>query len=288
MCHLPDYDMAGQDQSRTEADQLRPVAGIVLDVDGTLLDPGHRLSPANVAAVARARAAGLHVLLASGRSARALAGVLEMLAFDEGIAFNGALTFRLADGAIEALDGTPLDHEVAAGVLALAREHGIEAGWFELDGWHVRVIGPGAVEEAALTDEPPTLTPALPEGVTPPYKLMGIATTEEETAALHALRDRLPVTVTASFSHPRYLEITAPGTGKARAVRAAAARLGLEPSDLAAIGDAENDVEMLREAGVGIAMGNASDVVFAATPHRTAANDRDGVALAIDALLAAR
>ena len=66
--------MIGQDQSRTETDQLRPVAGIVLDVDGTLLDPAHRLSPANVAAVARARAAGLHVLLASGRSARALRG----------------------------------------------------------------------------------------------------------------------------------------------------------------------------------------------------------------------
>ena len=92
----------------------------------------------------------------------------------------------------------------------------------------------------------------------------------------------------ASFSHPRYLEITAPGIDKAHAVRAAAARLGLAPSDLAALGDAENDVAMLREAGVGIAMGNATDAVLAAAAHRTAANDRDGVALAIDALLAAR
>ena len=281
--------MLGQDQSRTEADQLRPVAGIVLDVDGTLLDPQHRLSPANVAAVARARAAGLHVLLASGRSARALEPVVAALGLAGPlIAFNGALTFRSADGAIEALDGTPLDRDVAADVLALARAHGIEAGWFELDGWRVRTIGAGAIEEAMLTDEPPTEAPELPDGAGPPYKLMCIAVTAEETAALHALRDRLPAAVAASFSHPRYLEITAPGTDKARAVRAAAARLGLAPSDLAAIGDAENDVTMLREAGVGIAMGNATAAVLAAAPHRTAANDRDGVAQAIDALLAAR
>ena len=281
--------MIGQDQSRTETDQLRPVAGIVLDVDGTLLDPAHRLSPANVAAVARARAAGLHVLLASGRSARALEGVVAALELDGPlIAFNGALTFRPADGTIEALDGTTLDRDVAADVLRLARAHGIEAGWFELDGWRVRSIGPGAVEEAMLTDEPPTESPDLPDGAGPPYKLMCIAVTADETAALHALRDRLPDTVAASFSHPRYLEVTAPGIDKAHAVRAAAARLGLAPSELAAIGDAENDVAMLREAGVGIAMGNATDAVLAAAAHRTAANDRDGVALAIDALLAAR
>ena len=281
--------MIGQDQSRTETDQLRPVAGIVLDVDGTLLDPAHRLSPANVAAVARARAAGLHVLLASGRSARALEGVVAALELDGPlIAFNGALTFRPAGGAIEALDGTTLDRDIAADVLRLARAHGIEAGWFELDGWRVRSIGPGAVEEAMLTDEPPTESPDLPDGAGPPYKLMCIAVTADETAALHALRDRLPDTVAASFSHPRYLEVTAPGIDKAHAVRAAAARLGLAPSDLAALGDAENDVAMLREAGVGIAMGNATDAVLAAAAHRTAANDRDGVALAIDALLAAR
>jgi Cof subfamily protein (haloacid dehalogenase superfamily) len=281
--------MPGQDQSRTEPDQLRPVAGIVLDVDGTLLDPDHRLSPANAAAGARARAAGLHVLLASGRSARALLPVVAALELDGPvIAFNGALTFRVADGAVESLDGTPLDRELAAGALRLAREHGIEAGWFELGGWRVRVLGPGAVEEAGLTDEPPTVSPDLPDGAAPPYKLMCIAVTRAETAALHALRDRLPDTVAASFSHERYLEITAPGTDKAHAVRAAAAGLGLAPSDLAAIGDAENDVAMLRAAGVGIAMGNASAPVLAATAHRTAANDRDGVARAIDALLAAR
>ena len=49
-------------------------------------------------------------------------------------------------------------------MVALADAHGIEAGWFTLDGWRVRVPGPGAVEEAELTGEPPIVDPALPDG----------------------------------------------------------------------------------------------------------------------------
>jgi hypothetical protein len=83
--------------------------GIVLDVDGTLLDPGHRIAPATAAAVQRARSAGLHVLLASGRSARSMLDVLAELGLDgPAIAFNGALTFRLERGAMRVLAETPL------------------------------------------------------------------------------------------------------------------------------------------------------------------------------------
>ena len=173
---------------------------------------------------------------------------------------------------------------------ALARAHGIEAGWFELDGWHVRRDRPGrgrggdADRRAAHARRRRCRTAS-----TPPYKLMCIATTEEETAALHALRDRLPGTVTGVFSHPRYLEVTAPGIDKARAVRAAAARLG--PRAVRARRDRRRG-ERRRDAARGGRRDRDGQRVatscFAATPHRTAANDRDGVALAIDALLAAR
>jgi Cof subfamily protein (haloacid dehalogenase superfamily) len=280
----------GQDQMRTTGDQIRPVRGVVLDVDGTVLDPAHRVAPSTRAAVARARAAGMHVVLASGRSARAMLGVMDELGLSgPAIAFNGALTFELEDGAPRALDAHPLDRGAAAAALRLVHEHGIEAGWFTLDGWRVRALGAGAAEEAGLTGEAPVVSPGLPDdGSEAPLKLMCIATSRAGSAALHALRDRLPAGVAGLFSHPRYLELTAPGVDKARAVRAACARLGLQPSDLAAIGDAENDIAMLRQAGVAFAMGNAAPAVLEAAPHRTAANDRDGVALAIDALLAAR
>jgi Cof subfamily protein (haloacid dehalogenase superfamily) len=260
--------------------------GIVLDVDGTLLDPWHRIAPATAAAVRRARDAGLHVLLASGRSARAMQDLLAELGLEgPAIAFNGALTFRLEHGAIRALAETPMTRDAAVAALALARERGIEVGWFTRDGWRVAAVGPGIVEEEALTGEPPLVEPGLPDGAPAPHKLMCIAPTSDGTPALHALRDRLPAGVTGQFSHPRYLELIAPGVDKARALHAWCAAAGLSPAQVAAIGDAENDIAMLRAAGVGIAMGNATQAVIAAADRITETNARDGAARAIDALL---
>jgi len=259
---------------------------LVLDVDGTLLDPSHRLTPATVAAVARAREAGLRVLLASGRSPRAMHEVMTALDLDgPAVAFNGAVTFRLADGAVVPLAQTTVDRDAAVAVLRLAHAHGIETGWYTLDGWRVAAPGPGADEEGALTGEPALVTPDLPDGLPAPHKLMCIAITPQERATLSVLRERLPPGVSGVFSHPRYLEVIAPGVDKARAVAMACASLGLAPHELAAIGDAENDIGMLRAAGTGIAMGNAGAAVMAVADRVTARNDRDGAAQAIDALL---
>jgi hydroxymethylpyrimidine pyrophosphatase-like HAD family hydrolase len=114
---------------------------------------------------------------------------------------------------------------------------------------------------------------------------MCIAITPAQAARLPVLRERLPATVASVFSHPRYLEIIAPGVDKSGAVAAACAALGLAQHELAAIGDAENDIGMLHAAGIGIAMGNASPAVIAAADRVTDGNDRDGVARAIEALL---
>jgi Cof subfamily protein (haloacid dehalogenase superfamily) len=268
------------------ADQKGQLRGIVLDVDGTLLDPWHRLSPATIAAVARARAAGLRIVLASGRSPRAMTAVLAALGLDgPAVAFNGAVTFRLAGGAIEPLAGTTLARDAAIDVLDLAGDHGVEIGWYTLDGWRVAAPGPGAEEEGALTGEPPIVEPGMPDGLPDPHKLMCVAITPEQTAALPGLRARLPPSVTGVFSHPRYLEVIAPGVDKAAAVIAACGALGLAPRELAAIGDAENDIGMLRAAGIGIAMGNAAPAVVAVADRVTGPNHRDGAARAIDALL---
>jgi Cof subfamily protein (haloacid dehalogenase superfamily) len=261
--------------------------GIVLDVDGTLLDPTHKIAPATAAAVQRARRAGLHVLLASGRSARSMLDVLAELGLDgPAIAFNGALTFRLERGAMRVLAETPLPRDSAVAALTLAREHGIEVGWFTRDDWRVAALGPGIEEEWWLTEEPPLIEPGLPDGAPEAFKLMCIAADSHGTPALHALRARLPAGVSGQFSHPRYLELIAPGVDKARALRATCAALGLSPAQLAAIGDAENDIAMLRAVGIGIAMGNAAPAVIAAADRVTDTNARDGAARAIDALLA--
>jgi hypothetical protein len=276
-----------QTDTNTDQKRRRSLQGIVLDVDGTLLDPGREITPATHAAVARARDAGLRVLLASGRSARSLRPLLEGLGLrGPAIAFNGALTFELtAQGGIRVLDGTTVAPADAAAVLARASELRVEVGWYELDGWLAARSGPGVRLEADATDEEPTIHPELPHGAPRPYKLMCIALSARGREALHVLRERLPPELHAQFSDPRFLEVTAAGIGKEHALAAACARLGLQPAALAALGDAENDIGMLRAVGVGIAMGNAAPAVRAAADRVTETNGRDGVALAIDALL---
>jgi Cof subfamily protein (haloacid dehalogenase superfamily) len=90
---------------------------------------------------------------------------------------------------------------------------------------------------------------------------------------------------TATFSKPNYLEIVPIGVDKAKALVKLANSLGIELSQVAALGDGQNDIEMLREAGLGIAMGNASDAVKSAADWITGTNDEDGVAQAVRRLV---
>ena len=85
--------------------------------------------------------------------------------------------------------------------------------------------------------------------------------------------------VTSSI--PNNLELNGKGVDKGKALLALAGILGLERAQVMACGDSSNDVAMLRAAGLGVAMGNATPEALAAADVQTASNDEDGVALAI-------
>ena len=83
------------------------------------------------------------------------------------------------------------------------------------------------------------------------------------------------------------LTLTAAGADKGVALEVACRDHGIDPADVVAIGDSHNDIAMFRVAGSSIAMGQASDEVKSAAAEVTASNDDDGVALAIERILAA-
>ncbi len=82
------------------------------------------------------------------------------------------------------------------------------------------------------------------------------------------------------------LTLTAAGADKGAALSVACADMGLDTSQVVAFGDAEADVEMFRVAGASVAMGQATDHVKSMATAVTASNDEDGVALAVERLLA--
>ena len=85
----------------------------------------------------------------------------------------------------------------------------------------------------------------------------------------------------AMFTAPIYYEFTAKNVDKAAALHAALTPLGFKPEEMIAFGDAQNDISMLRYAGIGVAMGNAVDEVKQIADEITASNDEDGIALSL-------
>jgi hydroxymethylpyrimidine pyrophosphatase-like HAD family hydrolase len=84
-------------------------------------------------------------------------------------------------------------------------------------------------------------------------------------------------------SQPYYCDVIPPGIDKGRLVELLAERLGGVPRDeIMVLGDMDNDLEMFRKAGFGVAMGNASEAVKREADTVTASNDEDGFAVAIE------
>ena len=86
---------------------------------------------------------------------------------------------------------------------------------------------------------------------------------------------------TAAF----YLEVIPKVINKGQGIRDICKVLGISPAEVISFGDAANDIPMLEEAGVGVAMGNASEAVKQAANMVTLSNNEDGIAAALEKLL---
>ncbi|QNO13975.1 HAD family phosphatase [Alkalicella caledoniensis] len=79
-----------------------------------------------------------------------------------------------------------------------------------------------------------------------------------------------------------HMEANSKGTSKGRAIEVLAGLLNIKREEIIAIGDGDNDITMIEFAGLGIAMGNAKEVLKAKASYITGSNDEDGVAAAIE------
>jgi Cof subfamily protein (haloacid dehalogenase superfamily) len=107
-----------------------------------------------------------------------------------------------------------------------------------------------------------------------------------DPADMPQLREKVSQHVDGSagivLSSPFLLEIIPLGTSKGAGLAWLLDHLGIPAEEVLALGDAENDVEMLRLAGIGVAMANAMPMVKAAADYIVSSNDQDGVAEALE------
>ncbi|MBF6592043.1 MAG: HAD family hydrolase [Ktedonobacterales bacterium] len=260
---------------------------LALDVDGTLLDSAHRLRPRVAAAVRATQAAGILVTLATGKLLPSVRPLLATLGLaGPQITLNGAATIESASG--EPLRFCPLTPEDRRAVILAVREAdpSILISHFSLDAIYLDQQHPLLGIFAAYGEGPPIIVPDLLAPDLPPAGKILLSGAPAQLAALRAaVAPHLGERVTITTTTPDFLEFFDPAAGKGRALAALRTRLGIARSAVIAIGDGENDLPLLREAGLAVAMANGAAVTRATAHHIAPSHDEEGVAIFLEALL---
>jgi Cof subfamily protein (haloacid dehalogenase superfamily) len=263
---------------------IAPITLIALDLDGTLLNSRHELSPRTERALKQAMAQGVQVILATGKTYSSAIELIERLGLTTPGVYGQGLTIVNGDGSLR-YERT-LDSEVARTVTAYAEAHGC----------HLIAVAEGSTR--ILAEKPSTLTDFVVAYHEPDPELVGPLSRivdrtpinklviEADPAAIPGIRADLAARLDGSAalvrSMPQLLEVLPRGASKGDGLRRLLADIGVDPRHVLAFGDAENDIEMLRLAGIGVAMDNASPGAKAAANYVTASNDDDGVAEAVE------
>ncbi len=264
---------------------------LALDVDGTLLDSAHQLRPRVATAVRAASAAGMTTVLATGKQFRSIRPLLTMLGIAGAqICLNGA---AVTDGEHAApLAFVPLDEATRRAVITQVRRAGpgYLISQFALDAIYVEQASRshpaiGVFEEYG--EQPPTLVPDLLATPLPPAAKILVAGLPSQIPALRSavtppLADHVYITTTM----PEFLEFFAFDANKGQALVTLRERAGISREATIAVGDGENDIPLLHEAGLAVAMGNARPATRAAADRIIPDNDADGLAVFLEGLLA--
>ncbi|SEN25256.1 hypothetical protein SAMN05192583_2376 [Sphingomonas gellani] len=266
----------------------QPIRLLVSDVDGTLVDKEKRLTPATADAVRRLEEEGVRFTLISARPQSGVMPLADTLGIDGPIAaFNGGLIFR-RDGTVDSHH--VLDAEVARTAMELAADEPADL-WVFADGkWHAsQAEGEHADRERLSANQEPVVCDdftALAD------KVDKITFVSDDPPVLARLMDRCVAAfggkATVVQSQTYYLDITALAANKGDGIVALSDAFDVPLEAVAAIGDQMNDVPMLEQAGLSIAMGNAPEAVRAVAGYGTRSNDADGVAYAIDTIILPR
>ncbi|XXN63322.1 sugar-phosphatase [Enterobacter ludwigii] len=263
---------------------------VAIDMDGTLLNPQHEITPAVKSAIERAHKKGVMVVLTTGRP---LVGIqrylMELNLVDEGqycISYNGALVHRANDG--ECVAEITLGFDDYLYIEQLARDLGVHFQAFDKSFLYTpnKDISEFTIHEASLTGIPVRYRSVEEmDRATRFPKLMMIDKPDLLDAAIQRLPQQARDSYTILKSAPYYLEILDSRVNKGQGVKMLAEKLGLAREEVMAIGDQENDLAMIEYAGTGVAMGNAIDSVKKIAQFITKTNMEDGVAHAIEELV---
>lgn len=248
---------------------------VFFDLDGTLVSMRtHKLSPAVLEALKRLRARGIKLFLSTGRHYRMLSYIRSHVTFDGYVTLSGQYCF-CGD---KVLRSSPMDRQVTEELVAAARANDFSCLFLEGEEMYINFVD-GTVLDLLNTLDlplPPVADPARAlEGEL--YQALAFLSPERESLLL----GRAPHLKTTRW-HPSFLDILPPAGGKDKGVDAILEHFGIPPEESMAFGDGENDLSMLVHAGIGVAMGSASQAVRERADYVTGTAEEDGVVSALE------
>ncbi len=268
---------------------------MALDMDGTVLQDGGVLSGENKAALLYAADKGVKLIVASGRAFGTLPKeILEMPGVSYAITSNGSSIYEADTGKLvhgfvltpdsvekllQATADDPVTYEVFVGGQPYA------------DAAYVKdPVGHGAAKSAVDYIQSTRKPMADILGFIQDHigELESVAVIVGDAGLKQEITKKLDEQVPDIYitsSVPQLIEVSYKGTGKHTALAYMAEKLGLEPSEIAAFGNADNDAEMLAFAGVGVAVADASENCLKAADLIVKSCAENGVAEAIYELL---
>ena len=245
------------------------IRAVFFDVDGTLLGAGRRIPPSALEALHDARRNGILLFVATGRVTAMALLLKEMFDFDGYLAMTGQYGFDRDGRVLHRMPHDPEDIRILMRLqekdpfpcMIAEAEKCFMASGSDLVRRHFRDHG---LPAPPLYDLRRIETPDV-------YQLITYAPARPnpQLAPLRHIR----ITNAADYCH----DVIPENGGKHVGIQSLAAHYGLKPEEILVFGDGKNDVEMLRYAGIGVAMGNACPEAKAAAKYITAHVDAGGV-----------
>lgn len=232
---------------------------IFFDLDGTLLTPGYELLPETISAIEDIKALGYRISVATGRSYKSAEPFVTKLEITEPMVFsNGCLYGCPMLDDLAFVDGIPLESALVA--LMILPEFDLSLKAHLADGTIYKthdIPWPGEgvhFEQGEIVDN---LKAVLDED---PIKMVVFGETDE----LEKFKKRLSVVlgrnskINVFNSNPQWLEISSRTVSKGQTIRKLLDVMDIKPSEVIAVGDQDNDFDMLKSVGMGVQVGSVA------------------------------
>ena len=268
-------------------DAQSPRGIVACDLDGTLLRSDGTLSARTIESIEAVQSRGWVFVVVTARPVRRIVGIAAEAGLT-GLALcsNGAITYDLTSGTI--VGDHPIEPSVASNLITDLRR-AIDGVYFAFElglQFGREPIFPKRNDPPhgeVLIDE--RIGDALSLAAVPVHKLIVEHPLMDFDRMLAIVRSTATGRAEVTHSERQFVEVSARGVDKASGVRRLAESIGFDVRHVVAIGDMPNDLPMLAWAGRAVAVANAHPDVVAVADQVVAANDEDGVADLLDALV---